>query len=140
MVYLVVILVVLCSLVNGKPMGGPCSRADKLKTALQKHLPPSSDSSNANMNLLSRLLSCIQSTWGIDLGMQRSCDSKSSHQELQQTVGAAELNDSVLANSTCNTEQCHNEDPFGGGVVGGLDGDYAYGSLQSQNDGACSRD
>lgn len=126
-------------------MGAPCSRVDKLRAALQKHLPLSSDSSNANLNLLSRLLSCIQHSWGIDLGMQKSCDSRCPHQELQQIIGAAELDDPVLASSTSNTELCHEMDPFGGGVVGGLDGQYAYSSLQSQDgrvtavaDGRCA--
>lgn len=65
--------------------------------------------------------------------MQKSCDSRSLHQELQQIIEAAEQDDPVLASSTSNIERCHDLDPFGGGVVGGLDGDYAYGSLQIQD-------
>lgn len=94
------------SLIDGNPKGGPCSRADKLKAALQKHLPSSSDSSDGTMNLMSRLLSCIQNTWGTDLGMRKSCNVDSSHQEVQHVLTAVELDEPVLASSTSNIERC----------------------------------
>lgn len=106
-------------------MGGPCSKADKLKAALQIHLPPSPDSSDANNELMSKLLKCIQDAWGMDLGMQKSSAGN------QDMLIAVVQDKSVVDNSTFSAVPCHEDDPFGGEVVGGLDGDYAYGSFQT---------
>ena len=119
-------------------MGGPCSRADKLKAALQIHLPRSPDSSAAKNELMSKLLTCIQQTWGMDLGMQKSQLSPS------DMLRALVEEVSTVDSSTVSVEPCHagesstfsigpcdDRDPFGGEVVGGLDGDYAYGSFHS---------
>ena len=111
-------------------MGGPCSRADKLKAALQIHLPHGPDSSNANMKMMSRLLECVQRTWGIDLGMRP--DIQALIQECMQEVVTAKQNTPVVDSSTFSSEPSHEGDPYGGEVVGGLDGDYAYGSYSFQ--------
>lgn len=113
-------------------MGGPCSRADKLKAALQIHLPHWPDSSNANMKMMSRLLECVQRTWGIDLGMQKRPDIQAMIQGCSQEVVTAKQDTPVVDSSTFSSEPCHEEDPYGGEVVGGLDGDYAYGSYSLQ--------
>lgn len=55
---------------------------------------------------MSRLLSCIQNTWGTDLGMRKSCNVDSSHQEMQHVLTAVELDEPVLASSTSNIERC----------------------------------
>lgn len=120
-------------------MGGPCSRVDKLKAALQIHLPCSPDDSAAKDELMSKLLTCIQQTWGMDLGMQKSRLSNSDM--LRAVVEDKSIVDSSSVSvepchegdgSTFSVEPCDNEDPFGGDAVGGQDGDYAYGSRSFQ--------
>lgn len=120
-------------------MGGPCSRADKLKAALQTHLPRSPDSSAAKDELMSKLLTCIQRAWGMDLGMQKSHDSKSDmHKAVMEDKSI--VDSSTVSVKPCHegdsspfsVEPCHDGDPFGGEVIGGLDGDYAYGSYSFQ--------
>ena len=103
-------------------MGGPCSKADKLKAALQTHLPPSPDGSAAKNELMSKLLTCIQHTWGMDLGMQKRHESKS------DMLKAVLDDECIVDSSTVSIKPCHDGDRFGGEMVGGLDGDYAYGS------------
>lgn len=115
-----------CSLIDGQPVGGPCSKADKLKAALQIHLPPAPDSSDANNELMSKLLTYIQDAWGMDLGMQKSSAGS------QDTIRPVVQDKSVVDSSTLSAVPCHEDDPFDGEVVGGLDGDYAYGSYSFQ--------
>ena len=94
----------MCSLIDGQPVGGPCSRADKLKAALQTHLPRSPDSVVAKNELLSRLLSCIQHTWGMDLGMQKSRDSN------PDVLRAVIEEKSIVDRSTVDVEPSHGGD------------------------------
>ena len=120
-----------CSLIDGQPVGGPCSKVDKLKAALQIHLPPSPDSSDANNELMSKLLKCIQGAWGMDLDMQKSSAGN------QDMLTAVVQDKSVVDSSTFNAVPCHEDDPskeqnFGEEVVGGLNGDHAYGSHSFQ--------
>lgn len=115
-----------CSLIDGQPVGGPCSKIDKLKAALQIHLPPSPDSSDADDELMSKLLTCIQDAWGMDIGMQKR---SASNQDMLRTVMQDK---SITDSSTFSAVPRHEDDPFGGEVVGGLDGDYAYGSHSFQ--------
>ncbi len=65
-----------CRLVDGQPIGGPCSRLEKMKAALLLHLPKGSESTGPNADICSRLARHIQCTWGIALGLQSDAASE----------------------------------------------------------------
>lgn len=96
----------LCRLVDGQPVGGPCSRTDKLKAALKLHLPQRSDAATANMQLLSHLLMHIQSTWGIKLDMQQGCGHEATSPSMQHSAAAVpSLDTKAISQQSCEAEQ-----------------------------------
>lgn len=97
----------LCSLVNGQPEGGPCSRIDKLKAALQLHLPDQPDSAIPNTKFLSRLLMHVQNTWGINLGEQETSVEDASLQEAQQPEDAVKQQSPVHESNSASQQHCH---------------------------------
>ena len=75
-----------CRLVDGQPVGGPCSRLDKMKASLLLHLPTSPDSDAANADLISSLTKQIQQMWALDLGLKNDASKSSPAQAVHQSV------------------------------------------------------
>ena len=80
----------LCRLVDGQPVGGPCNRLDKMKASLLLHLPSGPDSDAANADLISSLTWQIQQVWALDLGVKQDVPKSSPAQ------AAVQVHDSVM--------------------------------------------
>ena len=93
-------------MVDGQPIGGPCSRADKLKAALRLHFPMEPENSNCVDALSSRLLLHVQDTWSIDLGLQQRFAESASSQDLQ-LENAASKDTVAYISHTADSEQRH---------------------------------
>lgn len=55
---------------DGVPTGGPCSKLDKLRSALLHHLPGAEDAKTGLDALLERICRHIQSSWNLPLGYE----------------------------------------------------------------------
>lgn len=71
-------------LVDAQPMGGPCSRLDKMRAALLLHLPSSPDSATATTDLILRLVRQVRTIWGLALGVQDGASNDASPQAAAQ--------------------------------------------------------
>ncbi|KAL0041515.1 hypothetical protein WJX79_005896 [Trebouxia sp. C0005] len=82
-------------LLDALPLGGPCSRLDKMRAALLLHLPSSPDSAAAVTDLILRLVIHIQTIWGLALGVKDGASNDTSAQAAVQGEVLVEHADAV---------------------------------------------
>lgn len=56
-----------CSLLDGQPQGGACSRAEKMAASLRHHMPQTANHTQAVQQFLERLSGKLESCWGVAL-------------------------------------------------------------------------